>query len=188
MDIQALKHMATVAQAISGPRRILVFGSASLFGTFPSADEQLEMLRRSQDADFIIQPFDEATGRTLNDAIGSDAEFAAQFGYHADIVRPFATENFPPDFESRLVPLNGCPNVFCLDPHDMAVAKLMVGRPKDIALLADLARQQRLDLERVATLLRQTPLAEAMIVKTHRVLESVRAAAGLTGSAPSAGS
>ena len=181
MDIQALKHMATVAQAIAGPRKIVVFGSASLFGTFPTADDQLEMLRRSQDADFILQPFDEATGRTLNDAIGGDAEFAAQFGYHADIVQPFATENFPPDFESRLVPLDGCANVFCLDPHDMAVAKLMVGRPKDIALLTDLARQQRLNLEKLATLLRQTPMTEAMIVKTHRVLDAVRTAAESAG-------
>lgn len=180
--------MATVAQAIAGPRKIFVFGSASLFGTFPTADEQREMLRRSQDADFIIQPFDEAAGRTLNDAIGGDAALAAQFGYHAGIVRPCAIENFPPDFESRLVPLDGCANVFCLDPHDMAVARLMIGRPMGIALLADLARQQRLDLEKVAALLDRTPMTEAMVVNAYRVLDAVRPAAESAGVAPSAGS
>jgi len=177
MDLKALKHMATVARAIAGPRKLIVFGSASLFGTFPAADDALELLRRSQDADFILLPFDDATGRTLNDAIGGDAAFAAQFGYHADIVRPMITENFPPDFESRLVPLDGCTDVFCLDPHDMAVAKLRVGRPKDITLLAELARLQQLDLHKVAALLHQTPMTEAMIVKTQRLLNSVRTAA-----------
>lgn len=72
---------------------------------------------------------------------------------------------------------------FCLDPPDMAVAKLMVGRPKDITLLADLTRQQRLDLETVATLLRQSPMTEAMIVKSYRVLDAVRRAAE-SGGAP----
>ncbi len=173
MRIQALKHLATVALAICGHRRIIVFGSASLFGTFPDADERHELLRTSQDADFIIDPFDERTGITLCDAIGSDAEFASQFGYHADIVRPFATENFPPGWEGRLVSLEGMANVFCLNPHDMAVAKLFAGRPKDIELLTELAVTGRLDLERVGELLCETPMVEAMIVKTHQRLRQV---------------
>jgi hypothetical protein len=180
MDLAALKHLASVAQAIGGPRRIIIFGSSSLFGTLPQADKDYEMMRRTNDADFVLDPFDEATGRTVHDAIGADAEFASQFGYYADIVRPLVTENFPPGWESRLIPLADLAEVFCLEPHDMAVAKLMVGRPKDLAFLAELLKTARLSAGVLQGRLRATPMVEAMIVKTHARLAAVASEAGVT--------
>ncbi|MDI1313097.1 DUF6036 family nucleotidyltransferase [Prosthecobacter sp.] len=82
-----------------------------------------------------------------------------------------------PDFRNRLVPLEGCPRVFALDPHDMAVAKLFAGRPKDIRLLSFLLATDRLDEAKVRKLLWDTPMEEKWIVKTHAVLEQVVAEA-----------
>jgi hypothetical protein len=175
MDLKALKHLAGVVQAITLGRRIIVFGSSSLFASFPHADDDYELLRRSMDADFVLDPFDEATGKTVGDAIGAEAEFANQHGYYADIVRPIVCENFPPGWEDRLIPLDGVPNVFCLEPHDMAVAKLFAGRPKDISLLTDLLKSQRLHALRIYRL----PMPEAMIVKTHQRLRQAAGAAGV---------
>jgi hypothetical protein len=176
MDLASLTLLVAAIRAHARDHRLIVFGSGSLLASFPDLGECDSMVRHSRDADFLLFPWNEELALEIHRTVGADYSFDREHGFYADIVRPFATENFPPDFESRLVPLDGCPNVFCLDPHDMAVAKLMVGRPKDIALLADLARQQRLDLDRVAALLRRTPLTEAMIVKTRRVLDEVRAA------------
>lgn len=179
MDVTTLRMLVEAIRRHAPDRRLIVFGSGSLLATFPDLGESDSGVRRSRDADFLMFPWDEDLAQAIHESLGPDFAFDRAHGYYADIVRPFAVENFPPDDEARLVPLEGCANVFCLDPHDMAVAKLMVGRPKDVALLAELARQQRLDLERVAALLRKTPLVEAMIVKTDRVLSEVRRAAGL---------
>ena len=170
MRIEALKHMADVALAITRGGRIIVFGSSSLFGSIPDADRRFELIRRSLDADFILDPFDDQIARIAQDTLGVDTEFEREFGYHADIVRPMAFENFPPGWEQRLLPLDGCARVFCLEPHDMAVAKLFAGRPKDITLLADLMREGLLDVKVLAKRLFDTPMTEAWIVRTHSKL------------------
>jgi hypothetical protein len=173
MRLEALKHMAGVAMSITRSGRIVVFGSSSLFGTIPDADNEYELIRRSLDADFILDPFDEGVGRVALNALGVTSPFEQQFGYHADIIRPVAFENFPPGWDARLIPLADCPGVFCLEPHDMAVAKLFAGRPKDIALLSELVRTGRLDPAILYQRLTDMPLAEAWIVKTHQRLREV---------------
>ena len=150
MRIEALIHMADAALAITRSGRIIVFGSSSLLGSIPDADQRFELIRRSLDADFILDPFDDQIARVAQDALGADTEFARQFGYHADIVRP----------------LDGCAGVFCLEPHDMAVAKLFAGRPKDITLLAELIRAGLMNIEVLSKRLFETPMTEAWIVRT----------------------
>ena len=166
MRIEALIHMADAALAITRSGRIIVFGSSSLLGSIPDADQRFELIRRSLDADFILDPFDDQIARVAQDALGADTEFARQFGYHADIVRPMACENFPPGWEQRLIPLDGCAGVFCLEPHDMAVATLFAGRPKDITLLAELIRAGLMNIEVLSKRLFETPMTEAWIVRT----------------------
>lgn len=116
-------------------------------------------------------------GNLLSETLGKDSGFFEHYKYYADIVRPAAFGNFPPDFRDRLVPLEGCPRVFALDPHDMAVAKLFAGRPKDIRLLSFLFATDRLDEAKVRKLLWDTPMEEKWIVKTHAVLDQVLAEA-----------
>lgn len=167
MRVEALKHMAAVALAITRGGRIIVFGSSSLLGTVPDADQRFELVRRSLDADFILDPFDDLVARVAQDALGADTEFERQFGYHADIVRPMVFENFPSGWEDRLKPLDGCAGVFCLEPHDMAVAKLFAGRTKDITLLAELIRENLLDVDLLSKRLLDMPMTEAWIVRTN---------------------
>lgn len=177
MQLQALNHMATAAAALVPEVRIIVFGSASAFASFPDLAEFTTIYENTNDADFIIDPWNEELGKMLTKCIGKESSFFQMFGYYADIVRPAAFDCFPPDFRDRLVPLEGCPRVFALDPHDMAVAKLFAGRPKDVRLLAFLLRTKRLDEKRVRKLLWNTPMEEKWIVRTHQVLEQAVAEA-----------
>lgn len=165
--------MATAAAALVPEVRIIVFGSASAFATFPDLADVTAIYENTNDADFILDPWSEELGRMLAKCIGRESIFFQMYGYYADIVRPAAFDCFPPDFRERLVPLEGCPRVFALDPHDMAVAKLFAGRPKDIRLLAFLLKTKRLDESKVRKLLWNTPMEEKWIVRTHRVLEQV---------------
>lgn len=77
------------------------------------------------------------------------------------------------------MPLEGCPRVFALNPHDMAVAKLFAGRPKDIRLRAFLLGTKRLDEQKVRKLLWNTQMEEKWIVRTHQVLDQAVAEAKL---------
>jgi hypothetical protein len=38
-------------------------------------------------------------------------------------------------WEKRLLPVRGYDNVLALDPYDLALVKLVLGRPKDLELL-----------------------------------------------------
>jgi hypothetical protein len=180
MRLDALKHMAEVVRAMARPQRIVVIGSSSLFASFPAIDMDTGPLANTNDADFVVLPFDEQTGTMLHDSLGADEEFHQRHGYYADILRPLALEELTPGWEARLVPLPGMEDlVFCLDPRDMAVCKLRAGRPKDVALLAVLVREGMLDAGELREHLFLTPMREAMIVRAHECLRQVREQAGL---------
>lgn len=103
MHLAALKHMAAMAVSIAGNSRIVVFGSASLLGSYPSADLDYELIRRSGDADFVLDPWEDEVALLAHESLGVDSEFDKENGYHADIIRPMAFENFPPGWDDRLV-------------------------------------------------------------------------------------
>jgi len=181
MRLGALKHMADVVRAMVRPGRIVVIGSSSLFASFPEIDVEDGPLAKTNDADLIVLPFDEQVGTMLHDTLGVDEEFHQRNGYYADILRPIGMEELTPGWEERLVPLPGMEDlVFCLHPKDMAVCKLRAGRPKDVALLAVLIRKGLLDAADLRTHLRETPMREAVILRSHRRLDQVREEAGLS--------
>jgi len=180
MRLGALKHMAEVVRAMARPGRIVVIGSSSLFASFPEIDIEDGPLANTNDADFVLLPFDEQVGTMLHDSLGADEEFHQRHGYYADILRPIGLEDLTPGWEERLVPLPGMEDlVFCLHPMDMAVCKLRAGRPKDVTLLATLVRKGLLDGMQLREHLTNTPMREAVIVKSHQCLDKVREQAGL---------
>jgi hypothetical protein len=180
MRLGALKHMADVVRAMARPGRIIVIGSSSLFASFPEIDVADGPLEKTNDADFIVLPFDEMTGQMIHDALSEGRNFHQRHGYYADILRPIGLEELTPGWEERLVPLPGMADlVFCLHPIDMAVCKLRAGRPKDVALLAGLIQHGMLDPMDLRAHLRLTPMREAVIVRSHRCLDQVREQAGL---------
>ena len=124
MRLDTLKHLGRAVAGMSEADRVIVFGSASLLATFPELGDDYDgPLTKTFDADFIPEPFVEEMGQLLDATFGRDRRFHSHFGYYADIVRPFAFEEFPEGWENRLLPLPGVERVFCLDPHDMAAAK-----------------------------------------------------------------
>jgi hypothetical protein len=76
-----------------------------------------------------VQPRDAIDG-----AIGEHSPFHETFGYYAQGVGP-ETAVLPHGWRKRLVKVQGQGTDlkigWCLDPHDLAAARLAVGRPKD---------------------------------------------------------
>ena len=138
MNLSALQHIIRAAQALAEDRGILVLGSASLLASFPELGNGDTPLAATYDADLCPDPFDELTGTMLDEALGENRAYYLRHGYHADILRDTVLETLPAGWRERLVSVPGCTAAHALEPHDLAVVKLLVGRPKDISLLVHL--------------------------------------------------
>jgi len=146
--------------ALARPHRIVVLGSSSLLPQYPELGEPGHPLEISLDADLLLDPVDEAIAAMLKDAIGVDSGFQQQNGYYADILRPAITETLPAGWESRLHPISGFDTVFALDPFDLALVKLMVGREKDLQILGAMLHLGIVEPNRLRQHYQQTPLGE----------------------------
>jgi hypothetical protein len=86
-------------------------------------------------------------------------------------------ETFPAGWEGRLVPFGDYGDVFALEPYDVALVKLVVGRGKDLALVRALLQSGRLELARLEARYRETPLAEPDMFRAGRNLHAMSRAA-----------
>lgn len=134
-----LEHLIRAAGAIANDDDVVVIGSQSILGRFA---EPPDSLIASMEADLYPRHHPERAD-DIDGAIGEGSAFHELYGYYAQGVGP-ETAILPEGWEARLVPLStpGTRGVtgWCLDPHDLAIAKLVAGRPKDLAFVAELAR------------------------------------------------
>lgn len=151
MTLSALQHLIRSASALAGDRKFFVLGSASLLASFPDLGELDSPLAATYDADLCPEPFDELTGLMLEEALGENRAYFRRHGYHADILRDSILETLPTGWRNRLVAIPDCPDALALNPHDLAAVKLLVGRPKDLALVRMLHTTGRIDAETVGT-------------------------------------
>src|SRR4029077_1740138 len=113
------------------------------------------------EVDLIASKRSEQT-ELLNE-IGVASPFHQEFGYYADPV-DVTTATLPRGWRGRLVNLppgdtDGVKGL-CLEPHDLAIAKYVARREKDIVFTRELARRGLLSAARLLSLLDQTPIDE----------------------------
>ncbi|GHT89294.1 hypothetical protein AGMMS49960_02460 [Betaproteobacteria bacterium] len=125
-----LEHIIRAASAIVNEYEIVIVGSQSILGAFPSAPEKLLF---SMEAD--VYPLNRPDLSDLIDgAIGEGSPFQEHFGIYAQGVGP-ETAVLPEGWKDRLVKIqNAATDLrigYCLEPHDLAASKLCAGREKD---------------------------------------------------------
>jgi hypothetical protein len=162
-----------IVRAVARPQRVHVLGSASLLPRHPELGVPGGPLERTTDADFLIDPITDALAESLQFAAGQDSAFMAENGYCADILRPMIAQTLPAGWGSRLHPVSGFDNVFAIDPCDLAMVKLMVGREKDLDLLRAMLRLHIVEPARLQHHYRQTPLGESESFTAGRNLTQV---------------
>lgn len=144
MNRQQLEHVLRAAAAITGADELIVIGSQAIPGAHPDAPAELlhsfkvdvYSCRSNEDADLI------------DGSIGAGSPFHQTFGHYAHGVAE-DTAVLPAGRKGRLVPLRG-PGTggatgLCLEPHDLAVSKLVAGREKDLAYVAAMVRHRLVD-------------------------------------------
>ncbi|MGO9932946.1 MAG: DUF6036 family nucleotidyltransferase [Steroidobacteraceae bacterium] len=158
MKKRQVDHVLRAAGRISGEKQFIIIGSQSLHGKHPDMADDIV---RSAEVDLIAKR-DASRTEWLN-VIGQDSKFHEQFGYYADPVDETAA-TLPKGWKGRLVnlPAGDTDGVagLCLDPHDLAIAKYVAGRDKDIVFIRELANRGIVSSDRLLVLLDQTPLSE----------------------------
>jgi hypothetical protein len=171
MQIQSLRHLLAVVQAIASPEKVYVFGSAALLPEHPELGDAGQPLEVTQDADILVRPIDDALASALLEAVGKQGSFMQRFGYYADILRSSFVETLPAGWETRLHSVVGHPSVFALDEYDLALVKLGLGREKDLALVLALLGRGILEPERLRLHYQQAPLGEREMFAAGRSLQ-----------------
>jgi hypothetical protein len=158
MKKQQVDHVLRAAGRITGERQFIIIGSQALHARHPDlADEILT----SFEVDLIATRRVDRT-EWLN-VIGLDSPFHETYGYYADAVDT-ATATLPKGWRGRLVglPPGDTEGVrgLCLDPHDLAIAKYVASREKDLVFTRELARRGVISKDQLLRLLEQTELTE----------------------------
>jgi len=136
MNREQLEHVIRAAAANADTDQIVIVGSQSILGAYPEVSHPV--ICRSMVAD--VFPLESPQNSILIDgAIGERSIFHETFGYYAHGVAP-ETAVLPEGWQVRLVPIQN-ENTrhytgWCLDPHDLAISKMVAGRPKDLKFLA----------------------------------------------------
>ena len=157
MKKQQVDHVLRAAGRITGEKQFVIIGSQSLHGKYPDMADEIVM---SAEVDLIAAKIPQLT-ELLNE-IGVDSLFHQNHGYYADPV-DVTTAILPKGWRGRLVnlPQGDTAGVrgLCLDPHDLAIAKYVARREKDIVFTLELARRDLVSRDRLLALLDQTVVA-----------------------------
>ncbi len=169
-----LEHVIRAAAAIAEDDEIVVIGSQAILAQFPDAPASL---RVSREADVYPKNHPERAD-LIDGSVGEGSPFDAMYGYYAQGVGEH-TAILPAGWRDRLVPIRNQntrgATGWCLEVHDLAVAKAVAGREKDREFLREAARHGLIDEAIVGARLAETEvddgrraLAEGRIAAAFR--------------------
>ena len=136
MTREQVEHAIRAVCDLTKDDAVIIVGSQSILGAFPDASP---LLRQSMEIE--VSPKDRHEQAHMIESLGEDSLFHRTHHYYIDPVRPKDIQ-LPPGWERRLVPAYG-PGTngktgWCLEPHDLACAKLAAFREKDLNFVREL--------------------------------------------------
>lgn len=159
MNRAQLEHVIRASAAISGDDEIVVIGSQSILGQFPAPPPEL---CTSNEADVYPKNKPEMAD-VIDGAIGELSMFHDTFGYYAQGVAP-ETATLPRGWESRLFPVSNAntrgATGWCLEIHDLVLAKYAAGREKDHQFVVDALRHHLVKHDELLRRLMDLPVDE----------------------------
>lgn len=168
-----LEHVIRAAAAISGDDEIVVVGSQSILGQFPSAPAEL---CKSNEADVYPKNKPEMSD-LIDGSIGELSPFHDTFGYYAQGVGP-DTAVAPMGWESRLIAVNNAntrgATGWCLEAHDLVLSKYVAGRAKDREFAAVAIRTALVDPDELHRRVSELPVDDAVRAKIRDEIASDR--------------
>lgn len=172
MKRRDLEHIIRAAASIAEDEEIVVLGSQSILGSHPDAPETLLV---SDEADVYPKNLPERAD-LIDGAIGELSPFHDTFGYYAQGVGP-ETAVLPRGWDERLVrvetPATRGAIGWCLEPHDLCIAKLVAGRDKDLRFVAATVEHDLVSVERLRYRLSETSMDDQRRMRVEGWLQRV---------------
>lgn len=155
-----LAHLLRSASHVAESDDVIVFGSQSILGSYDE-DELPAPATASMEADIgFIDDEDRRKADAVEGAIGELSLFHQTYGYYAEGIHR-DTAVLPEGWESRVVRWNLTSDHPArsrfLDKHDLAIAKLVAGREKDIRFVSALIDAGLLDIDTLTARETQLP-------------------------------
>lgn len=152
MNKSQLEHILRASKDICKEDEYFIIGSQSLHGKCPDIPDRICL---SMEVDLIVKNNEQATEMLNNIGIGSP--FHETYGYYVDPVS-MDTAVLPHDWKNRLVHLKASAmadgaKAYCLEPHDLAVAKIAAWRDKDKVFLRGLVEMKIIEPQKVLSLI-----------------------------------
>ena len=177
MQRHQLEHLIRAAGAITGADEIVVIGSQAILGARPDAHDSL---LRSVEADMFTFR-DPRDADLIDGSIGEGSPFHDTFGYYAQGVW-LDTAILPDGWRERLVRVQNENTrqvaALCLEPHDLAVSKLVAGREKDSEYVLSMIRHGNIDPDRIPALLDALPVEAGQAIHVRERWSRILKAAG----------
>jgi len=168
-----LEHIIRAAKGITNQKEIVVVGSQSILGQFPDANPELLI---SMEAD-VFPLHNPDLSEQIDGAIGERSMFHQTHGYYAHGVAE-NTATLPKGWRTRLVPISNentsGARGLCLEPHDLAAAKLAAGRDKDMDFVQIMLREKMISSEELANRITTLPLPEERLNAIHSRLQKIK--------------
>lgn len=165
MRREEFEHAVRAVGAILGVNEVLVIGTQALHGSI-NADLP-EAAQRSVEVDVaLFGDRDGAKADLVDGSIGEGSMFHETFGYYAQGVTE-ATAVLPRGWRKRLVrfetPATRGIVAWCLEPHDLWIAKAIANRSKDIEFCDALLEMNLVDPKTLSARLRAVPKLDERI-------------------------
>jgi hypothetical protein len=154
MNLEEFHHGIRAAREVlarqGGSGELVIMGSQSILAAYSPAALDRRLLF-SAEVDVMPVADDPAEIERLADylhgALGQDSLFQATHGFHVDGIS-IDTSVLPSGWVHRLIPAvdpSSGATGWCLDPHDLAVAKMIAGRAKDLDFVRILIEERLID-------------------------------------------
>jgi hypothetical protein len=145
MNRQQFEHILRASAAITGADQFVIIGSQAVLGVLANPPAEL-LVSIEVDLFSLRNPADAAL---IDGSIGEASQFHTTFGYYAHGVGE-ETAILPSGWRDRLIPFStantGGATALCLEVHDLAISKLIAGRPKDYDFVRGLVRHRLADM------------------------------------------
>jgi hypothetical protein len=183
-----LEHIIRAAGEIAGVKEIIILGSQSILGQFPSLGEEgfnsdnnvkigfssIEFNPcKSAEADVMV-PENEELADEIEGAIGEFSLFHETHGCYAQAVDS-TTSKLPKRWKERLVAIsndntNGIVGL-CLEIHDLIVSKLFASREKDIEFFKSIIALNLIKKETLMERLKEASLEKSDFDRIFRLIK-----------------
>ncbi len=179
MRREDLEHVIRAAAAVSGCSDIVVIGSQAILAQHPNAPAALLF---SQETD-VYPREDPERAIYIDGAMGDGSQFHETFGYYAHGIGP-ETVTAPTGWEARLVPVrvirapasDGEATGWCLEAHDLVLAKCAAGRERDWEFAREAMLHRLVESDELLRRVSDLPLDDSRQERLRALLVGVIAA------------